>query len=351
MKEIEKVLNDVLIERSDEIRMLLIGVLCSENPLLVGPPGTAKSMLIDSFSKLMAGDFKVFSILLTKFSTPEDLFGPLSIQGLKEGKYFRITTGKLPEANIAFIDEIFKASPAILNTLLKILNERTFDTGEKIIKCPLLVAMAASNEWPAAEELGALFDRFLLRKTVYPLTRLGLKQLLSRKEFSIDSDTKITITQLKEARRKASSVAFSDDMIEFYESLIIECRKNGIFPSDRRIRKTLQVIKANACLNGRDEVTPEDMEICKFCLWNDPAQEAECHKLIQSKTNPTSLEISAIVSKAITALDMEPEKAISVLKECQEKLERHKHILYAKKSQDWITQALKQAYKKYIGVR
>jgi MoxR-like ATPase len=156
-------LSTALIERDEEIDLVLTALVCREHPLLVGQPGTAKSLLLDSLMAWMHG--KKFTILFTKFTTPEECFGPISVVGLKEDKYRRVTTGKLPEADGAFGDEIWKASSAILNTLLRILNERVYDNGEGVLTpVPLRIFVAASNEWPHAQEGGkelqALFDRF-----------------------------------------------------------------------------------------------------------------------------------------------------------------------------------------------
>src|SRR5262249_35135391 len=134
-------LSAALIERDDEIDLVLTALVAQEHPLLVGAPGTAKSLLLDSLMGWMGG--KRFTILLTKYSTPEELFGPISVAGLKEDRYRRITAGKLPEADGAFIDEIFKASSAILNTLLRLLNERVFDSGDGLVKVPLKICVAA----------------------------------------------------------------------------------------------------------------------------------------------------------------------------------------------------------------
>src|SRR3954471_18168253 len=120
-----KELSTALIEREDEVDLVLTALLANEHVLLVGPPGCGKSLLLDSVLSWIGGTR--FTILLTKFTTVEELMGPVSLAGLKEDKYVRVTTGKLPEADFAFIDEVFKGSSAILNCLLKILNERTFD--------------------------------------------------------------------------------------------------------------------------------------------------------------------------------------------------------------------------------
>src|SRR5262245_66567498 len=162
-----KELSAALIERDEEVDLVLTALVANEHVLLVGPPGTAKSLLLDSLTRWLEG--RRFAILLTKFTTVEEVFGPVSLKGLKEDRFVRVTAGRLPEADLAFLDEVFKASSAILNTLLKVLNERLFDPGDGAAgKVPLRVCVAASNEYPQAfeggKELCAAFDRFLLRK-------------------------------------------------------------------------------------------------------------------------------------------------------------------------------------------
>ena len=160
-----------LIERDDEIDLALTALVAAQHLLLVSPPGCVKSLLLDALLAWTGGT--KFAILLTKFTVPEEVFGPVSLAGLKEDRYVRVTTGKLPTADVAFLDEVFKASSAVLNTLLRILNERTFDAGDGVARpVPLKLCVAASNEWPSPEtgkELAAVFDRFVLRKAVAPI--------------------------------------------------------------------------------------------------------------------------------------------------------------------------------------
>jgi MoxR-like ATPase len=138
-------LSNALVERDQEIDLLLSSLICRENPLLIGPPGTGKSMLVDALLNWMQGT--KFSILFSKFSMPEEIFGPVSLNGLKNDKFIRITEGKLPCADIAFGDEIFNASSGILNTLLKILNERVYEQGDgSKIKVPLKLFVGAANQ-------------------------------------------------------------------------------------------------------------------------------------------------------------------------------------------------------------
>jgi len=200
-----KELSAALIERDEEIDLVLTALAAQEHVLLVGPPGCAKSLLLDSIMSWMHG--KRFSILFTKFSVPEELAGPISIQSLKEDKYKRVTTGKLPEADLAYLDEVFKASSAILNTLLRILNERVFENGDgTFVKVPLKLVIASSNEWPQSQdggkEFAALFDRLVLRRSVrHILSAVGRKRLLWERDHAPTLSTSITPGEVDEAHR------------------------------------------------------------------------------------------------------------------------------------------------------
>ena len=155
-----------LVEREQTLKLAMLTVLAGENLVLVGPPGTGKSLVARRVAQSLSGDGPAshFEYLLTKFSTPEELFGPLSISALKADRFHRNTAGYLPTVRIAFLDEIFKASSSILNALLTILNERVYHNGTEVQPVPLQSLIAASNELPAdQEELAALYDRFLVR--------------------------------------------------------------------------------------------------------------------------------------------------------------------------------------------
>lgn len=150
-------------EREELIRVLLLAMMSGESLLLVGPPGSAKSQLARAAAALL-GTSRSFDYLLTRFTSPDELFGPVSLQQLKQDRYIRQTRGYLPDAEVAFLDEIFKASSAILNSLLTLLNERRFHNGAEAQPVPLLTLIAASNELPEEQEgLAALYDRFLFR--------------------------------------------------------------------------------------------------------------------------------------------------------------------------------------------
>ncbi|MBV9946943.1 MAG: AAA family ATPase, partial [Myxococcales bacterium] len=147
--------------KDEVIRLLLVATIAGEHAVLIGPPGTAKSALIRTFARLIHARY--FEYLLTRFTEPNEIFGPVDIAAFREGRYERRTAGMLPEAEIVFLDEVFKSNSAILNALLTLLNERKYTSGGQVLKCPLISVFAASNEVPGDETLTAIFDRFLVR--------------------------------------------------------------------------------------------------------------------------------------------------------------------------------------------
>lgn len=292
-----------LIERDDEIDIVLTALVCNEHPLLVGPPGTAKSLLLDSLMAWTSG--KRFTALLTKFTSPDELFGPISVQGLKEDRYRRVTTGKMPEAHLCFLDEVFKASSAILNTLLRILNERVFENGDgSLAKVPLLLCVSASNEWPNAQEGGrellAVFDRFLFRKTVRPiLSQAGRQRLLWVRDHAPKLSTSITPEEIQKARADALSLPWSDEAKQALEAILKELAKEGIQPGDRRQFKAVSAAQAFAYLSGAEQVDPEHLEILASVLWDDPQEQPEkCASVIARIANPVGMRVNGLLMEA-----------------------------------------------------
>src|SRR5688500_13925690 len=178
LRQVAATLEGQFLGKDEIIRLLLIAVVAGEHCVLLGPPGTAKSALIRSLAELLQARY--FEYLLTRFTEPNEIFGPVDIGAFREGVYRRNTKGMLPEAEIVFLDEVFKSNSAILNALLTLLNERKFTSGGQVVKCPLISVFAASNEVPGDETLTAIFDRFLIRVQSDNLDAYHFNELLQR---------------------------------------------------------------------------------------------------------------------------------------------------------------------------
>lgn len=263
-----------LVERDVPVRLALLAAVSGEHLLLLGPPGTAKSLIARRLHLAFA-DATYFERLLTRFSVPEELFGPLSIKGLEEDRYERQTDRYLPTASVAFLDEIFKANSAILNALLTLLNEREFDNGVKREKTPLIAVVGASNELPQGEELDALYDRFLLRLHVGPVSESGFDALLNLRGEStpdVPDSARLTEADIAAIRSAARNVELSDDVRALLKALRTWCMAEGIPVSDRRWRKVVNLLQTSAVTNGRDAVSIWDCWLLQHCLWQAPEQ-------------------------------------------------------------------------------
>jgi MoxR-like ATPase len=256
-------------ERESIISGMLCAAIAGEHVLLLGQPGTAKSALVRSFCGGFSGAF-YFEWLLSKYSVPEELFGPLSLAGLKRGIYSRVTTGKLPEAEIVFLDEIFKSNSGVLNSLLSAINERKFHDGNAVKTIPLRLCVGASNELPDGAELAALYDRFLVRYWVEPIkSRKSLAAMLvaGEQQSGICASLKDWTTAQDEARQIPIPAAAVDDLLKLKASL----EGQGVTASDRRWKRVVGLLRANAWLSEDNEVSTDHFEILADCLWSDPA--------------------------------------------------------------------------------
>ena len=292
-------LRQELAVRFPERRAVIDGALCAilagEHILLLGPPGSAKSAIVRTIAQAFGGRY--FERLITKYSTPDELFGPISLKALEQDRYARLVSDKLPEAEFAFIDEVFRGNSAILNSLLSLANERIYHNDGQPLACPLITLFGASNDLPDGKELEALFDRFLLRFDVqYLLRPTNFRAILTSPEPG--ASTALSMADLRVAQGDARSVAISDTTIDALISIRDACRTEGIVVSDRRWKKTLKVVQASAYLAGQASTTPEDLLILTDSLWREPKERGKVAHLVGQLADPVSAKAAEVLDAA-----------------------------------------------------
>ncbi|MEH8025445.1 AAA family ATPase [Gallibacterium anatis] len=301
-------LNQGMHEREHILAVSLLAAIAGHNTFLYGPPGTAKSLI----SRRLACAFEsknYFECLMNRFTTPEEIFGPISLKALKEDNYVRQIEGYLPTADFAFLDEIWKSSPAILNNLLTIINEHLFKNGSDRIDVPLKSLIAASNEIPEENQgLEALYDRFIVRMLVPPIqNNTTFNQLLNSKpsteKLYIDQDLIISNHEMQQWRQQIQEVQLSEETLEVIQQIrqrlsqaeqekkkkasktkkgtaeTTSTEENteeekeeipSIYVSDRRWQRAAMLLKASAFCNDRIETNFTDLFLLKYCLWTTP---------------------------------------------------------------------------------
>ncbi|WP_314292088.1 AAA family ATPase [Leptotrichia massiliensis] len=285
------ILNEGLVDKESVMKIGLLTLLAGENIVLLGPPGTAKSEVARRLSQVI-DEGSYFEYLLTKFTTPEELFGPLSIKNLKNDVFSRKIKGYLPEVKVAFLDEVFKANSSILNSLLTIINEKKYHNGNVEVKVPLISLIGASNEFPKEEELSALYDRFLVKKEVGYIENSQRVRLLNLNNsgFSIPNNLKLTISEIENIQREYDKIIIPDKIsriiikiIQKYENYFKNQKDEVEISekvSDRKIVKISKLLKVAAYTNGRNEVDISDLLLLNDCLWNDPKNSPVVYEII-----------------------------------------------------------------------
>ena len=289
--------------------------------LLLGSPGTGKSMLVTEWSKHIT-DAKYFAWMLSKFSTPEELFGPFSINALENDRYLRVTAGKLPDAHFGFIDEIFKAGAAILNSMLTVLNERIFYNDGVPVKTPLISIIGASNEIPEEDDgLDALYDRFQMKFLVKPIHEAGnFKSMLKHKLPTCE--TTLSLEDIVEAKKQVAKVEMSDAMIDLLLKIRGAVGSTDIQVTDRTYKTCEKLLKAEAWINGRDSVDDQDFLFLQHVLWSNTKQIRKAASIVLDAVNPEQNKITRI-------FEMAEDLATKVLNEPKESKKRMQNGLEA----------------------
>ncbi len=272
LKAVISELKSTFYERDELIEGAVCALLTSNHVIIIGPPGTAKSQLANELCSRITGT-QYFQWLLTKFTTPEEIFGSVSLKGLENDEYRRVTTNKLAEAHIAFLDEIFKSSSSILNSLLTVINERVYFNGTEKIDTPLITLFGASNELPTDEdELDALYDRFLVRFVVgYIEEDFRFLKMIQGGDDK-NEPTTFSLQELSKLKENVNRVEIPQAVIRILLRIRTELNTKGIVLSDRRYKSSVSLIKAKAFINGREMAKEEDVKILENVLWKDPAE-------------------------------------------------------------------------------
>ena len=298
LDDVVNLLQSSFVAKDEIIEMLAISVIAQEHLLLAGPPGTGKSELIKRFAQLCTApesspedlNTPYFEYLLTRFTEPNELFGPVDIKAFRDGSgYHRICEGMLPRAEVVFLDEIFKANSAILNALLTVLNERTFYNGGRLEPVPLLLLVGATNEMSEDSDLAALYDRFPIRLWSENVPdahfdRLFLRGwqqecLKIREGHQINLSNIMDSFALRRLHQSLNEVDFKA-VTHPYRELIRRIRAEGIVVSDRRLVKLLKLVGAAAIRRGSLKAEYEDLRVLRH-IWNDRSQALILDELLQ----------------------------------------------------------------------
>ena len=293
-------MNRGIYEKETEISLSLLAALAGESIILLGPPGVAKSMVARQL-KTAFRDAQSFEYLMSRFSTPDEIFGPVSIQKLKTSDtYERAVEGYLPTADVVFLDEIWKAGPAIQNTLLTVINEKIFRNGNREMHLPLKLLVAASNELPAkGEGLEALWDRFVIRIESRPIKLeknframlleshadfSGSTGILGHADFADNadfSDLKITAEEYAEWAEKICKIGVKEEVLDAISAIRKSLRavnvdeaaeRRNIYVSDRRWKNIVRLLRTSAFMQDREEVDICDLFPIYHCLWQEPEE-------------------------------------------------------------------------------
>ncbi|MDX3418685.1 AAA family ATPase [Streptomyces cellulosae] len=333
-------LSDRFFERDDVVRTLVVTLLAGQHSLVLGPPGTAKSELARELTGRIDGA-AYWEILLSKFTAPTRMFGPIDVAALARGEYRQVYDGRATTAHVAFIDEIFKCSTAALNETLGYLNERIYhpENGGAPIRCPLIGAITASNELPDGEDSAAIYDRLLVRIEVGYLEDPSNFAALVRSAVGRPAEpaprTTLELAALQRAVTEGvPAVDVPDAIVDAVVTLRAALRRKELVASDRRWRQAVGLLQASAYLDGRTEVAETDLSVLTHVLWDSPAQRPVVEREVLNLVNPDAreaLDLADVIEELEAQLDAMAGHSREALSEWVIKNAHHKLAMAGKR--------------------
>ncbi|MEV5926563.1 AAA family ATPase [Streptomyces cellulosae] len=333
-------LSDRFFERDDVVRTLVVTLLAGQHSLVLGPPGTAKSELARELTGRIDGA-AYWEILLSKFTAPTRMFGPIDVAALARGEYRQVYDGRATTAHVAFIDEIFKCSTAALNETLGYLNERIYhpENGGAPIRCPLIGAITASNELPDGEDSAAIYDRLLVRIEVGYLEDPSNFAALVRSAVGRPAEpaprTTLELAALQRAVTEGvPAVDVPDAIVDAVVTLRAALRRKELVASDRRWRQAVGLLQASAYLDGRTEVAETDLSVLTHVLWDSPAQRPVVEREVLNLVNPDAreaLDLADVIEELEAQLDAMAGQSREALSEWVIKNAHHKLAMAGKR--------------------
>ena len=326
-------LNASFLERSVVIDGLLASLITKQNAFLFGRPGTGKSELVRAVAQGFTG-CSFFGYLLSPTTDPSELFGPVAVSKLLKDEYTRDVEGYLPTSNIAFLDELFRGSSAVLNSLLTILNERTFNNGKDVIETPIQSIVAATNSFPQEESLQAFCDRFLFRPTVESLLKPVSKRILDQWTFGIQKrpavESDLKFEDLLQLQKDVNEIKVDEEFLDRFNQVIDLLSARGVSISDRRRVQILRFMRGWALVQGDDCLYAEHLHRPFPHIVYQNKEDIRAIKEVLMQAIPTAEKQMEEIRKAQTAIMTDyhgvftkTSKTVSELSSTVEKLKRH----------------------------
>lgn len=310
-KAMQEDANQRLVGRGEEIHTAIVALLARQHHLQVGPPGTAKSLLADTITGQI-GDAEQYSLLFSRQTKVEEVYGPISLKSLADDDEVRFNTkGFLPGAHIFFGDEIFKSSAALLNTMLWLLNERKFRNAGEIIKVPLIAGFFGSNEFPEDDRLDALYDRIAFRHWIDDIAHgEGFKQMMNAHMNRTPVEPIVALADLQSAHKVVDSIVIEERIIDALWEVDMALRTEGVVVSSRTMANATRILRASAFLRGADEVNLSDIAILRHVLWSDKDDRKKVANIVLDHAAPLIKEANEL-REAVDALQSDIAKSMT----------------------------------------